>query len=170
MTEILEILKYILPSVVVFLTVYYILRMYLNNQYNLQALELRKKDGKDILMIKIQAYERLLMFIERISIDQLAYRLNNNELDVQTLKNAMLIAIQQEYEYNLSQQLYVSNNLWKIIDTTKTNTQEMIAAANGTTPTELVMNITMQMNEKNINPFAIAKMAIKNESSLILDN
>jgi len=63
---VLEILKYTIPSFVAFAAVYFILRQYLNSQYELQALEVKSKYSKDAIPLKVQAYERLLLLCEKM--------------------------------------------------------------------------------------------------------
>ena len=58
----LEILKFTIPGLIVFAATYFILKQYISSQYDLKALELRSKYSKDAIPLKLQAYERLLLF------------------------------------------------------------------------------------------------------------
>ncbi len=73
----LEISKYILPALVVFATVYFVMKRYLNMQYSTQVLKFKQEQLKNTLPIKLQAYERMAMFCERISLENLSYRLSS---------------------------------------------------------------------------------------------
>jgi hypothetical protein len=112
---ILQLLQSILPALVVFITVYYLMKQFLGNQVQLRQLEWNGKNADTTLPLRLQAYERLSLFCERISIPNLLLRLRTEDMTNNQLKVALLIAIQQEYEYNISQQIYVSDTLWKII-------------------------------------------------------
>ncbi len=114
-----EILKYTLPSVILFLTIYFVLKSYLRGQATEKVMELQANQKKEILPLRIQAYERLMMFVERINIDQLVYRIREPKMKVKELQGALIVAVQQELEHNLSQQIYISGNLWKIIELAK---------------------------------------------------
>lgn len=124
--------------------------------------------NKDIIPLKLQAYERLIMLCERISVDNLAYRLSNSDMGVKELKNAMLIAIQQEYEHNITQQVYVSENLWKILRLAKDQMQDVISRTDGITPSEFITNIYKNISETKADPISYARKAIKNEAELLM--
>ncbi len=124
--------------------------------------------NKDIIPLKLQAYERLIMLCERISVDNLAYRLSNSDMGVKELKNAMLIAIQQEYEHNITQQVYVSENLWKILRLAKDQMQDVISRTDGSTPSEFITNIYKNISDTKADPISYARKAIKNEAELLM--
>lgn len=163
-----EILKYTIPSLIVSITIYILIRNFLNQMYQLQALKQSKRQNKGILTLRLQAYERLIMFCERMSIDNMVYRLNHADMGVKELKNAMLIAIQQEYEHNITQQIYISENLWKIIQLAKVELQELVLNSDGETAVDLISKIRNQMNANKIDPANYAKSAIRNEVHLIV--
>ena len=163
-----EILKYTIPSLIVSITIYILIRNFLNQMYQLQALKQSKRQNKGILTLRLQAYERLIMFCERMSIDNMVYRLNHADMGVKELKNAMLIAIQQEYEHNITQQIYISENLWKIIQLAKDELQDLVLNSDGETAVDLISKIRNQMNANKIDPANYAKSAIRNEVHLIV--
>lgn len=163
-----EVLKYSIPALIVFATVYYLFKNFLNQQYQLEALKFRQTQGKEIIPLKLQAYERLMMLCERISLDNLAYRLVHPDMGVAELRNAMLIAIQQEYEHNISQQVYVSENLWKIIQIAKDQMQSVISESDGTTNAEMINNVRQKLINAKADPISYAKSAVKNEATLLM--
>lgn len=114
-----ELLKYTLPSLILFLTVFYLMRSYFNNRISLESMGLQSAQKREVLPLRIQAYERLMLFCERINVEQLIYRLRDSDMNVKTLQGTLMIAVQQELEHNLSQQIYISGNLWKIIELAK---------------------------------------------------
>lgn len=114
-----ELLKYTLPSLILFLTIYYLMRSYFQSRLSLEAMGLQSLQKKEVLPLRIQAYERLMLFCERINVEQLIYRLRDSDMSVKTLQGTLMIAVQQELEHNLSQQIYISGNLWKIIELAK---------------------------------------------------
>lgn len=120
---ILEIIKYLLPALVVYL----LMRQFINGQRITEQLKLVSNTKKETLALRLQAYERLILFCERINIDSLIMRLNTDELSASDLKNAMLISIEKEFEHNLTQQIYVSANLWEMVDFLKENTISIIS-------------------------------------------
>ncbi|NNE25478.1 MAG: hypothetical protein HKN09_01425 [Saprospiraceae bacterium] len=174
MEVILEILKYTIPGLIVFAACYFILRQYLNNQYNLKALEVRGKYAQDAIPLKLQAYERLLLLCERISIPNLIMRLRMNDMTVDALKNAMMISVQKEYEHNIAQQLYTSKKLWDIIKLTKNDIMAIINQhGNSMSPqadsSQLMDALFDYLSAGSNNPVDIAIKAIKEEAKIILD-
>ena len=130
MIETLEILKYILPSAVVFLTAFFILKSMLNAQEEIKKKELqaqmeelriqiKQKDKKYLTPIRLQAYERMVLFLERISPSSMIFRIQQPGQKSLQLQSALLKSIRDEYEHNLAQQLYISKESWSMIKTAK---------------------------------------------------
>jgi hypothetical protein len=165
-----EILKYTVPAVVVFLTVYFIMRKYLDHQYNLQLAQARITSNKETLPLKLQAYERLALFCNRISIPNLILRLRTPEMTGKSLANAMLIAIQQELDHNVSQQVYISEQLWNILKLAKNHTVNSIntvgsALDEEATSSDFVDRMFEYLNSDEDNPLDTAASAIRKEVS-----
>ncbi len=115
LSTLLEIVKLTVPALIVFLTVYYLLKQYLESQRQLKAMEIKKGQQETTLPLRLQAYERLSLFCDRISIPNLLLRWKKPGMTAAELKYALLLAIQQEYEHNITQQVYVSDQLWQIV-------------------------------------------------------
>lgn len=172
LVAILEIIKISVPAVVVFLTVQTLLKQYLNRQYQLRQLEFNqsKKDGS--LNIRLQAYERLALLCERISIPNLILRLRTSDMTNADLKAAMLIAIQQEFEHNISQQIYVSEQLWKILQFARVETMNTISGvAEKVDPNENAQEFAdvlfKYIDDKEINVNLKVQTAIRKETQLL---
>lgn len=168
MSDFLEILKYVLPSIIVFLTVYFVLKQFLAHQYLLELNKSKKDKQKDILFLKLQAYERIAMFCERIALDNLFYRLLHADMGVDELRNAMLIAVQQEYEHNMTQQIYISENLWNIVKIAKDQTQEIISKSEGTSTVAYFADLKKNLGSLKLDPVSFAKQATKSEVDILL--
>jgi len=168
-----EILKYTIPALIVFATSYFLLKQYLTNQYDLRALEVKSKYSKDAIPLKLQAYERLLLFCERISIPNLLLRLKTRDMSVTELKNAMVISVQKEFEHNMAQQLYTSQKLWDILSLAKNDIISMVTNEankhNGNENAEaLAKGLMTQLSTMNKSPLNIAIQGIKEEAKIIL--
>src|ERR1051325_6562495 len=116
---ILEIVKYVLPSLIVFLTAFFVLRSFFNNEMKKMEQQLRTETRKDTLPLRLQAYERLSVFLERISPVNLIPRTVQPGMTAQMLKQALIQSIRMEYEHNISQQIYVSTNVWRTVSIVK---------------------------------------------------
>lgn len=174
MTQIFEILKYILPALVVFITVYFTMKQYLNSQYNLQYLKNQTKNAEQNVPIKLQAYERLLLLMERIRLTNLVFRLRSSDMNVKEFTASLLISIQKEFEHNQAQQLYVSSDLWKVIKLAKENIQNIISQSSSKFQDQdncANMSNTLMMIDKSQpkSSVDVAIEAIKKEAQLILN-
>jgi len=112
---ILEIIKTTAPALIVFLTVYYLMKTFFANQRAMKAMELNNSAKSTTVPMRLQAYERLSLLCERISVPNLVLRLREDGMSVNDLRMAMLISVQKEMEYNVTQQVYVGENLWEIV-------------------------------------------------------
>ncbi len=83
--------------------------------------EIKEKTGIDpeTLKLRLQAYERLALLAERISLQNLLSRTPNAGLSSRQMQISLIDAIKQEYDYNVSQQVYVSTEVWKAINNLK---------------------------------------------------
>lgn len=162
-----------IPSVVVLVAMYLMFKQYFQHQTQIRVMDSRKERAQITLPLRLQAFERLILLCERIDLADLVLRLKTPGTSSNALRSALLLAIQQEYEHNLTQQLYVSEELWSILLAAKDKTMDLIAmAAVGLEPganaddyASQLMNIASQ--ETSL-PSQIAKRAIKTESSLWL--
>ena len=79
----------------------------------------RKPNDPDTLKIRLQAYERLSLLSERISLQNLISRTQNAGLSSRQMQASLVESIKQEYDYNISQQIYVSPEVWKAVNNLK---------------------------------------------------
>lgn len=121
----IEILKYTVPTVIV----YFLMRQFLQQQLQVSAMEKKSELKKESLALRFQAYERLVLFCERIKLSDLTMRLMTKDMSSNALKNAILISIQKEFEHNITQQLFVSSQLWEMIQLYKDNIVSVITAS-----------------------------------------
>lgn len=105
----------IIPALAVFLVTFFVLRQYLDSDYQRRLLELRKDTSAQITPMKMQAYERMILFLERINPSSLLVRHTTIGMTATSLKNELVAAINEEYNHNIAQQLYLSPQSWKLI-------------------------------------------------------
>jgi len=129
MKDILDILKYILPSVVVLIAVWLLSRQFLKNWDNQRKHESLRHLKKTTVPIQLQAFERITLFLERITVDSLLVREKDNEMNSREFHQKLLSSIRAEYEHNLTQQIYVSPEAWQIIKNAKEAVIRMINQA-----------------------------------------
>ncbi|MBI2968162.1 MAG: hypothetical protein HYY40_10165 [Bacteroidetes bacterium] len=126
-----EIIKFILPAVIVFLTAYYSIKKFLENDHKVRILEMRKENQNLVVPLRLQAYERAVIFLERISPEALIKRTPRNGLDARALQASLLKTIRAEYEHNISQQIYLSDAAWVMVKNAKEEMLKLINLASG---------------------------------------
>jgi hypothetical protein len=148
MSDFLEILKYTLPALIVFLTAYLLISKFLRNEQKIKRIDLLFKNQQFILPVRMQAYERLVLFLERISPESLIMRLNRQGMTSQELHSELLTSIRAEFEHNLSQQIYVSRESWEVIKNARSNLVNIInTAAQSTEPGSSSMKLSQTILE-----------------------
>lgn len=129
MNEILEILKYTLPSFIIFLTVYVMMYYHFRSDDRKRRIEMTLANQKTILPIRLQAYERVTLFLERISPESMIMRLVLSDMTAKQLQSELLATVRAEFEHNLSQQVYISPEAWEKIKHARSNTISLINSA-----------------------------------------
>ncbi len=167
----LEILKITIPALIVFITVYVMMKYHFKKVYTLEAMKLRNDSAKTTLPLRLQAYERLALFCERIAPENLLLRFRTKAMTGKELENILILAIKQEFDHNLTQQIYISESLWNIIEMCKNQIIETISIAgnakNANDPNEFSSIILKTMDEKN--PVDTALKAIRKEVEIYFD-
>src|SRR6188768_1546334 len=105
--ELTDILFYFVPALLVFGTAFFLLKRFFDSQYRLKLIEAKLQSQKDIIPLRLQAFERLIVFLERISLNNLIGRVYQPGLTVREFHLELLSNIRAEFEHNVSQQIYV---------------------------------------------------------------
>lgn len=124
--QIFQLFAFLLPSVVVGAIAFYFFRMHTNNEEGRRRYLLHKDSQQNTLPIRLQAYERMALFLERIAIPSLVVRVAPKSADKNDYENLLIRTIEKEFEHNLSQQIYLSDDCWNIIKAAKSATIQMI--------------------------------------------
>lgn len=172
--QILEILKYVLPAVVVLITAYVIIQKFLVTEIQRKQLAIFQENAAASLQMRMQAYERLAIFVERMHPNSMISRFYTKDSTAQDLQLAMVQSIRAEFEHNLSQQIYVSNEVWKTINAVKEQEITMINRIGSTIPmgapaAEFVKNISdFVLSDAQELPTSIALEMINKEAKFLL--
>ncbi|HQQ95512.1 MAG TPA: hypothetical protein PLQ93_13240 [Bacteroidia bacterium] len=126
MDAFIEILKIILPAGAVFAAAFLIVKRFLDNEQQQRELDLKKSNQNLVTPLKIQAYERVVIFLERIHPSNLVVRVNKNGYSAQQLHMELIKAIKSEYEHNLSQQIYLSHGAWELVKNAKEEIMKLV--------------------------------------------
>ena len=126
MDVLLEILKYTLPAFIVFLTVWVMLRTWSRNEKSRRESEFNMHITDDILPVRLQAYERIILLLERISPDSMIMRISRPDYSAKQFQSELLTSIKSEYDHNLAQQTYVSTEAWEKVKAAKNQVINLI--------------------------------------------
>jgi len=129
-SRILELLFYTLPALITGVVAYYFFNMHTKNEDGRRRYLLHKEAQKTALPLRLQAYERLVLFLERINPAKLLIRITPQSGNKHDYEDYIIAQIEQEYEHNLTQQIYVSAESWDIITTAKNATIQLIRKSN----------------------------------------
>ena len=110
-----ELLKFIVPALIVFGVSYYLLSKFMDDNRHARLLEMKKEQAAIITPLRLQAYERLTIFLDRISPDNLVLRYSKSGQSAQQLRTLLIQNITEEFNHNISQQIFVSNQAWYLI-------------------------------------------------------
>jgi len=165
----LDILKLTIPSVIVGGTAYILLKSLLDERQRIDQALLRNDAQKITLPLRLSAYERLMLLCDRADIANTMFRVRMPDMKVRELRGVLLMAINQEFEHNVSQQLYVSDMLWQIIRMAKNNTLAMVTMTgediDPDAPAEVLANALLQaLDEQTITPLQTAILAVRMEA------
>lgn len=163
-----EILKFSLPSLVLFFTVRLVVMAYMNNEEKKR--EERKTAGNNqiTLPLRLQAYERLILLLERIAPSQAINRALQPGMTKYHFQLMLVQNIREEFEHNVAQQIYISPAGWVMIKSAKeeiirlinTSASETDESANAG---EFAKIILERWAELELNPVQIAIDQLKAE-------
>ncbi len=129
-TQILSYVAYLLPAIVVGLIAYFFFKGHTANEEGRRRYLIQKEAQKQILPLRLQAYERITLFLERIDLTKLLVRVKPFSDSKDDYENLLVNNIEQEFEHNLTQQIYVSPECWNIVTAAKNATIQVIRQTN----------------------------------------
>jgi hypothetical protein len=125
-TKIIELASYTLPALITGGVAYFLFHSFFKNEENRRRFELLKENQKQALPIRLQAYERMVLLLERIHPAHLLLRVAPISSDKNDYATLLIHTIQTEFEHNLTQQVYLTANTWDVITKAKNSTVQMI--------------------------------------------
>jgi hypothetical protein len=129
MDVLIEFGKILLPAIIVLYAVYLTIKTLLQKDIEKKLLDYKMESNKIVLPLRLQAFERMSLFLERITPNQLIVRLNQSSLSAREFQHMLIAEVREEYNHNLSQQVYISDNAWAHIRNT---VEDVIAIVNST--------------------------------------
>jgi len=126
MDALTDLLKISIPALIVFLTAWVLIRNMIRNDQDKRKQELILQNSRTVTPIKLQAYERVVLFLERISLESLLVRVSTSDMTASQLHTTLLNTIRNEFEHNLSQQIYMSQQAWEVVRNARSNMIKII--------------------------------------------
>lgn len=118
----IEILKYCIPALCVLLATWLVMRQFYKAEADKRLWEVKRLSQKEISPLRLRAYERLALLLERTTPEHMLLELNLGEMTVLQVQQHLIRTIRMEYEHNVSQQVYVTAEVWAMIQNAKEQT------------------------------------------------
>jgi len=168
MENIWDLLKITLPAGLVLIGMYLTSRNFLQKEFERRLAEIKLKNTESITSIRLQAYERMCLFLERILPDNMLLRIQAHEFSSDELHHILLHEIRNEFSHNFSQQMYMSHEAWSMVKNAK---EELITLINNSLAQvnpqsngiEIAKKILENIREYNLNPSVPAIAFLKEE-------
>lgn len=164
----IDILKYTMAGVGVVYIAFYLFKPYLDRSTTIQLAELKKSISSQTLPLRLQAYERLVLFTDRINPANLLIRMNGNGYSAAELHALIVADIRNEYQHNVTQQIYVSERAWAVTKRVKDDTLSVVNTAiqalpENATGLDLGRIILNHLSKLDDNPYDIATNLIRKD-------
>jgi len=127
--QLVNLLMYIIPALITGAIAFLFFKEHIENENNRRNFMIHKELQKEAFPLRLQAYERLTLFLERISPSKLLLRVNPISTNKEDYEALLIASIEQEFEHNLAQQIYVTEECWNIVNASKNATIQIIRKA-----------------------------------------
>ena len=169
MQSIVELLKILIPAAAVLYGMYLTIQTFLQKQFEQKELDIKVKTVEITTPIRLQAYERMTLFLERITPANLLIRLGSSDIQAIDFQRVLLHEIREEFNHNLAQQVYISHDVWEKTRTAMNDVMALInTSASEISPDATSINLSKKIFEKVINgnqqPTAEALKMLKEEA------
>ncbi|MEQ9468461.1 MAG: hypothetical protein RLN88_13695 [Ekhidna sp.] len=126
MEMVYDLLKITIPAALVLYLAYLLVRSFLQKQLDEIAFTVRQKNQEIVIPIRLQAYERIVLLLERITPSNLISRLSSSDYTAEEFQQILVHEIRNEFNHNLSQQVYMSDSAWTYVTTAVEQTISVI--------------------------------------------
>lgn len=128
-SRVIDLFLFAIPALITGLISYYFFKEHTKNEDGRRRFLLQKDMQVNAMPLRLQAYERMAIFLERITPSKLLIRVAPTSSNKETYESLLIASIEQEFEHNLSQQIYISDECWNIITAAKNATIQLIRKA-----------------------------------------
>ena len=162
-----------LPALAVGAAMLLLTRQFLDREYQRRLLELQMKNAETVLPVRLQAYERICLFLERITPSNMLVRVGGANLTAGEYQRVLLTEIRNEYNHNVSQQIYMTHDSWAAVKSARETVVTLINRSFHELPghargTDLAKKVLEHVIEHEVDPTAPALARLKHELALVL--
>ena len=125
-TQIINYVAYLLPAIVVGVIAYYFFKGHTANEEGRRRYLIQKEAQNQLIPMRLQAYERITLFLERTDPNKLLVRVKPISEDSAKYEELLIKNIEQEFEHNLAQQIYLTSECWNLVNAAKNATIQVI--------------------------------------------
>ena len=129
--KLIEFFLFLFPAIITGGVAYLFFKKHTSNEEGRRRYLIQKEAQKTALPLRLQAYERMALFLERVNPSSLLLRVSPLNNDKDQYQQLLTASIEQEFEHNLSQQIYISDECWNVIKTAKSTTIQIIRSTAG---------------------------------------
>ena len=170
MDVLIELAKILLPAALVLYAMYLGVKAMIARELSLKQMEIRQKSIEISLPARLQAYERMCLFLERITPNNLLVRVADPSLSAPAFQQLLLKEIRDEYNHNVSQQVYMSIEVWDMVKSAKEDLiLDINQSADGLNEDATALELTKKVFEhvmgKGVDPIDNTLKALKAEIS-----
>jgi hypothetical protein len=163
-----DLLKIILPAALVIYAMYLTVMSFLKKDRDRMLVELKTQNTQTVLPIRLQAGERLCLLLERITPNNLIRRVNQPSFSARELHGQLLSEVREEFNHNLSQQIYFSDETWEsvkravenVVTLVNTGLQDLNDEARGIDLAKRIFQLSL---DQKYDPIQIALKNVKSE-------
>ena len=168
MDALIEFGKILIPASVVLYAAFLVVRSFIQKDIDLKKMEIRGRSIETVLPNRLHAYERMTLFLERMTPQNLLIRVNPGGVSAKEFQQLLLAEVRNEYNHNVSQQVYISEELWELIKNAK---EDLIVSINDAASEmgddarslDLSKKIFEKTISKSVDPLAHALSELKRE-------
>ncbi|SHN24839.1 hypothetical protein [Mucilaginibacter sp. OK098] len=164
----LDIVKYTIAGLGIVWIAFYLIKPYLDRDEKIQLLEFRKTISNQTLPLRLQAYERCVLFIERVNPANMLIRLNAPSYSAHELYSLIVDEIRNEYQHNITQQIYLSSRAWGVVKHVKEDTLGIVnnaikGAPETATGLDLSKIILGSLSQLEDNPYELGASMLRKD-------
>jgi len=163
-----DLVTYTLAGIGTIYVAFYLVKPYLDKAEKIHLVELKKTIANQTLPLRFQAYERLVLFIERVNPANMLLRLHGTSYSARELHSLIMTEIREEFQHNVTQQIYVSDRTWEVVKRVKDDTISVVTNAVKALPEtatglELSKTVLAHMASLQDNPYDIATQMLRSD-------